>query len=80
MADKDRSFPFVRSAQSLQENLRRSGPVIGAAYTLIGGTVLLGGLGYALDRWLATLPWFFLGGVALGMVVGFYELVRASRG
>lgn len=81
MTDKDRSFWFARSAQSLQENIRRSGPAAGAAYTLVGGVVLFGGLGYVIDQWLAMSPVFFLAGVALGMVVGFYELIKTvSRG
>jgi F0F1-type ATP synthase assembly protein I len=79
MADEDRSF-FARSAQSLQENIRRSGPAVGAAYTLVGGILLLGGIGYAADGWLSTSPWLLLAGVGLGMVVGFYELVKAARG
>src|SRR5687768_13544867 len=36
VAKKPRSFSFSRSAQSLQENVARSGPVAGAAYTLVG--------------------------------------------
>ena len=38
--------------------------------------MLLGGLGYALDRWLDTAPWGLVIGLALGIIVGFYELVR----
>jgi F0F1-type ATP synthase assembly protein I len=48
-----------------------------AAYTLIGAIVGLGGVGYALDRWLASSPWFLIGGLMLGIVVGFYELIKA---
>ena len=66
-----------RSAKSLQENVRRSGSVAGASYTLIGSIILLGGLGYAVDRWRGTSPWFLLGGLLLGLVVGFYELAKA---
>jgi F0F1-type ATP synthase assembly protein I len=39
--------------------------------------VLLGGLGYAVDAWLGTSPWFLVGGLLLGLVVGFYELAKA---
>jgi F0F1-type ATP synthase assembly protein I len=80
MADKDRNSSFARSAKSLQENVTRSGPVIAASYTLIGGIILLGGIGYAVDYWRGTSPWFLLAGLTLGIVVGFYELVKtASR-
>jgi F0F1-type ATP synthase assembly protein I len=66
-----------RSAKSLQENVTRSGPVAVASYTLIGAIMLLGGIGYAVDRWLSTSPWFVLGGLVLGIIVGFYELAKA---
>jgi F0F1-type ATP synthase assembly protein I len=76
MAKKTRSFSFSRSAQSLQENVARSGPVAGAAYTLVGGIILLGGIGYAVDAWRDTSPWFLVTGLFLGILVGFYELVK----
>jgi len=73
---KQRSFPFARAAKSLQENVARSGPVAGASYTLVGGILLLGGIGYVLDDWLGTAPWLLITGLFLGIVVGFYELAR----
>ena len=76
MAKKTREFPMARSAKSLQDNVTRSGPVAAASYTLVGGIIFLGGIGYAVDRWRGTSPWFLLAGLLLGIVVGFYELVR----
>lgn len=76
MADDDRATSFARSLQFLQENLRRSGPAVVAGYTLIGAILLLGGIGYAVDRWQGTSPWFLLGGLLLGVVVGMYELAK----
>jgi F0F1-type ATP synthase assembly protein I len=75
MPDDPRDF-LARSAKSLQDNLRRSGSAAGASYTLIGAIFLLGGIGYAVDRWLGTSPWFLLGGLLLGLIVGFYELAK----
>ena len=76
MPKKDRGFPLTRAGKALQENITRSGRVAGAAYTLVGGIVFLGGLGYWLDgRW-NTAPWLLLTGLMLGIVVGFYELVK----
>ncbi len=72
----DRGFDLSRSMRFLQENLRKSGPAMVAGYTLIGAIVLLGGLGYAIDYWRGTSPWFLLGGLLLGIVVGFYELAK----
>ena len=68
---------LARSFSALQENLRRSGPAASVGYTLIGAILLLGGLGYLVDRWAATAtPWFLLTGMLLGLVVGFYELAK----
>ena len=65
-----------RSLKVLQETVVSSGPAAGASYTLIGAIILLGGIGYAVDLWRGTAPWFLLGGLALGLIVGFYELAR----
>ena len=71
----DDGGPFLqRSLKAFQENLRRSGPAAAGSYSLIGAILLLGGLGYALDAWLGTSPWFVLAGLLLGIVVGFYGL------
>jgi F0F1-type ATP synthase assembly protein I len=78
VAKKDQSSSLARSAKSLQDNLARSGPVAAASYTLIGGILLLGGIGYAIDRWQGTAPWFLLAGLATGIIVGFYELVKTT--
>lgn len=60
----------------LPATLARSGPAAAAGYTMIGAIVLLGGIGYALDEWRGTSPWFLLGGLMLGLIVGFYELAK----
>ena len=78
MARRTRRFSIARATQALQENVTRSGPVAGASYTLIGAIILLGGLGYALDQWQATSPWGTVGGLALGLIVGFYELIKVA--
>jgi F0F1-type ATP synthase assembly protein I len=31
------------------------------------------------DRWRGTEPWFLLAGLILGVVVGFYELIKATN-
>lgn len=76
MPEESRYRFFARSAKSLQHNAERAGPAAGASYSLIGAIILLGGIGYAVDSWLGTLPWGLLSGLALGLVVGFYELAR----
>jgi len=77
MTKSKRAFSFDRATKSLQENVSSSGNVAAASYTLIGSIILLGGLGYLVDSWRGTSPWFLLTGLILGMVVGFWELVKA---
>ena len=76
MAKRTRPFSFTQSAKSLQENVTQSGPAASASYTLIGAIILLGGIGYGVDAWRGTAPWGLLIGLLLGIVVGFYELVK----
>jgi len=63
-----------------QRNLRSSAHYAAASYTLIGGIVVLGGLGYFADGWFDTSPWLLLLGLLMGILVGFYELIRVVWG
>lgn len=74
--DDDSGFSLEKTAKAFQENVTRAGPVASAGYTLIGAIILLGGIGYAVDRWRGTTPWFLLAGLLLGLIVGFYELAK----
>lgn len=78
MAKKNRRSSLERSTRALQENVSRSATAAGASYTLVGALLLLGGAGYAIDRWRDTSPWFLLAGLGLGIVVGFYELIKTT--
>jgi F0F1-type ATP synthase assembly protein I len=73
---RNRFDELQRATESLQETAERAGPAAGASYTLIGAIILLGGIGYGIDRWRGTSPWFLLGGLLLGIVVGMYELAK----
>jgi len=76
MTKSKRAFSFDRATKSLQENVSSAGGVAAASYTLIGAIILLGGLGYLVDSWRGTSPWFLLTGLILGMAVGFWELIK----
>ena len=78
MAKKNQGFSYQRSAKSLQENATNSGAIAGASYTLVGSIILLGGIGYAVDWWRLTAPWGLVIGLTLGVIVGFYELVKTA--
>ena len=77
-SDKGRPFSYSKAARSLQENATRSGTAAAVSYTLIGAIILLGGLGYGFDKWRGTSPWGVFIGLMLGIVVGFYELIKTT--
>ena len=79
MERRNRSRFLGRSLEVFQANVQRAGPIAAASYALIGAILVLGGLGYGCDRWLGTAPWGLFGGLMLGVVVGFYQLVTAVR-
>jgi ATP synthase protein I len=78
MAKHNRRFSYARAAEELQANASRAGEAASASYTLVGGIILLGGIGYAVDKWLGSAPWGLLTGLFLGIVVGFYGLVKMA--
>jgi F0F1-type ATP synthase assembly protein I len=77
-SEKGQPFSFSKAAQSLQDNASRSGTAAAGSYTLVGAIVLLGGLGYGFDFWRGTSPWGTFIGLMLGVVVGFYELIKTT--
>jgi len=66
--------------RAFQENVQRAGPAATASYSLIGGILLLGGLGYVADNAWGTSPWGLLIGLGLGIVSGFYAIVKSTLG
>jgi F0F1-type ATP synthase assembly protein I len=65
-----------RSLAEFQDRVTQAAPAAGASYSLIGSIILLGGIGYAVDRWQGTWPWFLVGGLFLGVAIGLYGLAR----
>ena len=70
---------FARSTQSFEDNLDRSAPAFFASYGLVGALLLLGAIGYLLDRWLDATPWLLIAGLVTGLVIGFSGLLRIAR-
>jgi F0F1-type ATP synthase assembly protein I len=65
--------------KALQDSLDQNEPRIIASYALIGAILLLGGVGYAVDWWRGTSPLFFMFGLSMGILFGFYNLVASLR-
>jgi F0F1-type ATP synthase assembly protein I len=76
LPEEDRALFLQRSLKAFQDNVRRAGPAAVAGYSLIGAIILFGAIGYAIDFWRDSSPWFLLGGLLLGLIVGFYELAK----
>ncbi len=47
------------------------------AFGIAATTVVGGGIGWMLDRWLQTGPWLFLLFLLLGIAAGFWDLLKA---
>jgi ATP synthase protein I len=58
----------------------RAAAVLSTVGMVMALSVFVGfGLGYALDHWLGTLPWFSMAGAILGVIAGFREAFRIIR-
>ena len=69
----------ARANKELQDSLQHNETRIVASYALIGAILLLGGGGYAVDRWAGTAPWFLLIGLVAGILIGFFNLATSLR-
>jgi F0F1-type ATP synthase assembly protein I len=69
---------FARSLQALQGSAQQAGPAAAASYTLVGAILLFGGIGYAIDGWRDSSPWGLVIGLCLGVIVGFYQLIKTA--
>ncbi len=67
---------LANSFSYLQKIIRQSGPAMGASYTLIGAILILGTLGYFIDKWRDSSPLFLILGLAIGIIIGFYEIAK----
>jgi F0F1-type ATP synthase assembly protein I len=76
VAENPQRLSSARSVKFLQENLRRGEPGMMASYALVGAVIVLGGIGYALDQWTGSSPWFLVAGLIVGISVGFYNLAN----
>ena len=61
-----------------QEANRKTGIAYAAAFNLFASVITLGGVGWVLDKWLGKAPWFLVGGLVLGAIVGFYQFIRLT--
>ena len=77
--ENDSRHDIAHANESMQQNLNSNEPTIFAAYGLIGAILLFGAAGYLLDQWLHSSPWLLLCGLATGLAVGFFGLLKAVK-
>ena len=51
-----------------------------AATDMVAALVVGGGLGYGIDKWLGTKPWFMIIMFFLGAIAGFVNIYRSQTG
>ena len=74
MKRPDGKRTLADAMRTFQQGVQSAGPAAVASYSLIGGIILLGGIGYAIDEWQGTSPWFLFGGLVLALAYGFFQL------
>lgn len=65
-----------RMLESVQATVQQAGPAASISYSLIGAIGVMTAVGYGLDRWLGTWPWFLIGCMLFGVATGFYLLAK----
>lgn len=73
-SEKETKAQKVARDMTLQAGLAMELPI-----TIVGAILLGGFLGYLLDRWLHTSPWFLVAGGAFGFASAIFEIVRRFR-
>jgi ATP synthase protein I len=61
-----------------QDENRKTGFAYAAGITLFAAVASFTVIGYLLDRWFGTQPWFLIGGIVLGSAAGLFEFIRIS--
>ena len=59
--------------------LAELGPYLTLGWQLALSIIMPMGVGYLVDSWLGTFPWFFLGGLLLGMVSVFWQIYQIAQ-
>ena len=67
------------SLGSFRKALGPVAPYIGLGMQLAGTVLFFMGIGYLVDIWLDTLPFFLVVGAVVGIIMMFVQLIRAAR-
>ena len=61
-----------------QDENRKAGFAYAAGIALFASVASFTVIGYFVDRWFGTQPWFLIGGIILGSAAGLFEFIRIS--
>ena len=78
--DKDKGkvqTGIVENFKSFQNIAQQSGPAAAASYGLIASILIFTYLGWIIDKNIDSSPIAILIGMLLGMIIGFYHLIKA---
>ena len=68
---------ILENFKSLQNIAQQSGPAAAASYGLIASILIFTYLGWIIDKNIDSSPFAILIGMLLGMIIGFYHLIKA---
>ena len=78
--DKDKGkvqIGIVENFKSFQNIVQHSAPAAAASYGLIASILFFTYLGWIIDKNIDSSPFAILIGMLLGMIIGFYHLIKA---
>ena len=78
MSGARRDYSDAMRKDDRGEDNRRSAVAYAAALSIFFSVAAGFGIGWALDRWRGTSPWFVVAGIVLGSALGLYQFVRMT--
>ena len=67
---------IVENFKSFQNIVKQSGPAAAASYGLIASVLIFTYFGWIIDRKIDSSPFAILIGMLLGVIIGFYHLIK----
>ena len=67
---------IVKNFKSFQNIVKQSGPAAAASYGLIASILIFTYFGWVIDRKIDSSPFAIIIGMLLGMIIGFYHLIK----
>jgi|TARA_B100001741_G_scaffold74281_1_gene60054 F0F1-type ATP synthase assembly protein I len=67
---------ILENFKSFQNIVKQSGPAAAASYGLIASILIFTYFGWMIDRKIDSSPFAILIGMLLGMIIGFYHLIK----